>query len=101
MKKYEYGMQAGGLMYESITVVGERGQITIPKAIREIEGIKAKDRIIVKIEDHKIVVEKALSKKEKEELIKEYYQKYYEFEKKINKDWEHVSKEADAMLDDY
>jgi len=88
-------------MYESITVVGERGQITIPKSIREIENLKPKDKVIVKIENKKIVVEKALGKKQKEELIREYYQKYYELEKKIAKEWEHVSKEADAMLDDY
>lgn len=88
-------------MYESTTVVGERGQITIPKSIREIENIKPRDKVIVKIEDDRIVLEKQISKREKEKLIKEYYQKYYEFEKKINKEWEHVSKEADAMLDDY
>ena len=44
------------------------------------------------------VIEKSLSKKQKEELIKEYYQKYYDFEKKIAKEWEHVSKETDAMI---
>ena len=78
----------GGFMYESITVVGERGQITIPKTIRDLEGIKAKDRVIVKIEDNKIVVEKALDKKEKEALMKEYFTKYSEIHKKINKEWE-------------
>ena len=57
-------------MYESVTVVGERGQITIPKTIREKEGLKKKDKVIVKIENDKIVVEKALSKKEKENLRK-------------------------------
>lgn len=88
-------------MYESTTVVGERGQITIPKSIRESEGLKPRDKVIVKIENEKIVVEKALSKKKKEELIREYYQKYCQLEKKIAKEWEHVSKEADEMLDDY
>ena len=63
-------------MYECITVVGERGQITIPKAIRDIEGIKPKDKLIVKIENEKIVVEKTLGRKEKEKLMKEYYIKY-------------------------
>ena len=88
-------------MYESTTVVGERGQITIPKNIREMENLKPKDKVIVKIENEQIVVEKVLGKKQKEELMKEYYRKYYNFEKKIAKEWAHVSKEADAMLDDY
>ena len=88
-------------MYESITVVGERGQITIPKDIRDKEGLKPKDKIIVKIENNQIIVEKALSKKEKEKLIKEYYLKYSKLEEETTRDWEHASKEADAMLDDY
>ena len=64
------------IVYESITTVGERGQITLPKAIREKEGLKKKDKVIVKLEDNKIIVEKMLSKKEKEKLMKEYYIKY-------------------------
>ncbi|MBI5635657.1 AbrB/MazE/SpoVT family DNA-binding domain-containing protein [Candidatus Micrarchaeota archaeon] len=88
-------------VYESITVVGERGQITIPKDIRDKEGLKAKDRVIVKIENNQIVVEKALSKKEKDKLLAEYYRKYAKLEDETSRDWEHVSKEADAMLDDY
>jgi AbrB family looped-hinge helix DNA binding protein len=86
-------------MYESITVVGERGQITIPKTIREIDGIKPKDKLIVKKENGKIIVEKVLGKKEKEELMKEYYTKYAERDKQINKEWEVVDKEANRFLD--
>lgn len=88
-------------MYESITVVGERGQITIPKAIRDLEGLKPGNKVVVKIEDSKIVVEKSLSKKEKERLIKEYFTKYRKLEEQVTEDWKYVSKEADAMLDDY
>jgi AbrB family looped-hinge helix DNA binding protein len=88
-------------VYESIAVVGERGQITIPKTIREVEGINAKDKVIVKIENKKIVVEKKLSKKEKEELMKEYYQKYSKLDEEIEEEWKYASKEADEMLDDY
>ena len=86
-------------MYESITVVGERGQITIPKIIRELEQIRPKDRVIVKVENEKVVVEKLLGKKEKEELMKEYYTKYAELHKKINKEWEIVDKEANRFLE--
>ena len=88
-------------MYESITVVGERGQITIPKIIRDIEGIKAKDKVIVKIENEKIVVEKKLSKREKEKLMVEGYKKMAKLSLEIEDEWKFVSKEADAMLDDY
>ena len=63
-------------MYESVSVVGERGQITIPKIIREKRNIKSGEKVLVKMEDSRIVVEKMQSKKEKEELMKEYYSKY-------------------------
>lgn len=88
-------------MYESISVVGERGQITIPKTIRELEGLKAKDRVIVRVEGNKIVVEKALVRKDKEKLMKEYYIKYAGLHKKINKEWEVVDREANRFLDEY
>ncbi len=88
-------------MYESVTVVGERGQITIPKIIREKENLKKKDKVIVKIEDGKIVVEKALSKKEKEKLLIEGYKKMAKQDLKIEEGWKYASKEADKMLDDY
>ena len=88
-------------MFESIAVVGERGQITIPKNIRDIKGIKAKDKVVVKIENDMVVVEKALGKKQKEELMREYYRKYADRDRKIAEEWKWVSKEADEMLDDY
>ena len=43
-------------MYETITVVGERGQITIPKIIRELEQISAKVRAILKVENERVLV---------------------------------------------
>lgn len=82
-------------------MVGERGQITIPKLIREVEGIKEKDRVLVKVEDGKIVIEKVLGQKEKEALMKEYCLKYHKFEEELNKEWEHVSSEANRFLDEY
>lgn len=45
-----------------------------------------------------IAVEKALSKKQKEELMKEYYMKYADLHKKINKEWEIVDREANRFL---
>ncbi len=88
-------------MYESISSVGERGQITLPKALRVVKGIKPKDKVIVKLEGGKIVVEKSLSKKEKEKLMVEGYKKMAKLDKEIAEEMRHVSKEAGAVLDDY
>ena len=85
-------------MYETISTVGERGQITLPKIIRDKEGLKSKDKVVVKIENNKIIVEKKLSKKEKEMLMKEYYIKYSGFHKKANEEWESADKPANRFL---
>lgn len=87
-------------MYEHISVVGERGQITIPKIIREKEGIKEKDEVIVKIEGGRIIVEKSLNKKEKEALMKEFYVKYARLNEEIAEEWKYASIEADRSLDE-
>lgn len=88
-------------MFESICTVGERGQITLPKTIRNITGIKNKDKLIVKIENEKVIVEKLQNKKEKEKLMKEYYQKYSKQTLEVAQEWEHASTEADAIMNDY
>ncbi len=89
------------MVYEHISVVGERGQITIPKAIREKEGLKAQDRVVVKLENDRIVVEKTLTKKEKEKLMAEGYKRMAHTDKELEEEMKYVSSEADAMLDDY
>lgn len=96
-----YKVGIGDKMYETITVVGERGQITIPKTIRDLEGLKPRDKIIVKIEDDKIIVEKSFTKKQKEKLMVEGYKKMAKLDKEIEEEWKYASKEADAMIDDY
>jgi bifunctional DNA-binding transcriptional regulator/antitoxin component of YhaV-PrlF toxin-antitoxin module len=88
-------------MYETICILGERGQITIPKTIREIKEMKSKDKIIVKIDEDKIVIEKMLSKKEKEALLIEGYKKTADLSKEVAEDWKYVSAEADRLLDEY
>jgi len=88
-------------VYETVTVIGERGQITIPKIIREKKGLGKKDKAIVKIEDGKIVVEKALSKKEKEKLMIEGYKRMAQIDRELEEEMKYVSKEADEMLDEY
>lgn len=88
-------------MYESVVTVGERGQITIPQIIREKEGLKKKNKVIVGIENGRIFVDKVLAKKEKEKLLEEYCKKYADFNKKVAEEWKYVSTEADKMLDEY
>jgi len=88
-------------MFESICVVGERGQITLPKTIRLLNGIKSKDKLVVKMENEKMVVEKLQNKMENEKLLKEYYQKYSKRNLAIAKEWENVDKETEGMLNDY
>jgi len=88
-------------LYESVCVVGERGQITIPKIIREIENVRAGEEMIVKIENKKIVVEKKMSKKEKEKLMIEGYKKTAKLNLELCKEMENVGIEADRLLDDY
>ena len=90
-----------GFLYESVCVVGERGQITIPKAIRDLENVKAGEEVIVKIEGNKIVVETRMSKKEKEKLMAEGYKKTAKLNLELCKEMENVSIEADRLLDDY
>lgn len=88
MNKYEF------IMTEEIRKVGKRGQVTIPKAIREREGIKSEDRVKIMNKDHQIVIEKIRKKKE----MKEGYQRMRERIRKINKQWSEVSKEANSYL---
>ena len=88
-------------MYESTCTVGERGQITIPKHIRKLRGIKAKDKVVMKIDGDKILVEKTITKKEKEKLLEEGYKKMASLDREIEEEWKFASTEADRLLDDY
>ncbi len=45
-----------------ISKVGSRGQITIPKEIREKEGIESEDYVVIMDLDGKIIIEKLNTK---------------------------------------
>ena len=99
MVKY---VKIGGLcLFETIAVVGERGQITIPKSIRKIRGLQPKDQVIVKIEDQKIVVEKVSNKTSLEKLMVEGYQRTATVSQALAKEMDAVSDEAERSLDAY
>jgi len=42
----------------SITTVTKKGQVTIPKDVRKVLGLKEKDRVSIRVEDRKAVIEK-------------------------------------------
>ena len=74
----------------------------VSKKLDRIEGkIKTGKRKLLTEEQALGPYTKSVSKKELEKLMKEYYKKYSKLEEKTLKEWEHASKEADAMLDDY
>ena len=88
-------------LFESICAVGERGQITLPRVIRKIKGITGKDKVIVRLQNNNIVIEKFLAKKQLEKDLIEGYKKMAKRDLQVCKDWEVIDKETDAMLDDY
>ena len=88
-------------MYEHLSIVGQRGQITLPKDIREKEGIKHKDKVIVKIEDNKIVVEKTRTQKDRKAEMIEGYRHLATLDQTTEGDFAYASAEADGMMDDY
>lgn len=92
-------------MFEAIATIGERGQITLPKNIRQIKGLKSKDRVLIRIENEKIVVEKmqatqTQNKKELEAELREYYITHRKENHDLAEEWMIASKEANEMIDD-
>lgn len=76
--------------------VGARGQVTIPKDLRERLGISHGDEVVVKEKDGKILIESSVTKEE----LAEGYRRRSEEIKEISEDMEHVSVEADEQIGD-
>ncbi|ELZ42932.1 AbrB family transcriptional regulator [Halorubrum saccharovorum DSM 1137] len=76
--------------------VGERGQVTLPKGLREKLGIRGGDEVLVHEEDGKITIEKPLSR---EELAEGYRRRAAESEA-LAEEMDGVSREADEYLGD-
>lgn len=74
--------------------VGERGQVTLPKELREKLGIRGGDEVLVHEEDGKIIIEKPLSR---EELAEGYRRRAAESEA-LAEAMDGVSREADEYL---
>jgi len=74
--------------------VGERGQITIPKEIRERLGISHGDEVTVQEKDGKLVIEASVTR---EDLAEGYRQRSDKMEE-VAEEMEYVSEEADETL---
>jgi AbrB family looped-hinge helix DNA binding protein len=81
-------------MTRSTRRVGERGQVTIPKWIREQEGITGGDEVVIDREDGKIVIRKAVT----EDELAAAYEEHADRARRVNEEWEHASSEANEEL---
>jgi len=76
--------------------VGERGQVTIPKELRERFGITGGDEVVIHEDGGKLVIERPLTH---EELAEGYRQRAQQ-SRELAEEFEGVSKEADEHLGD-
>lgn len=74
--------------------IGERGQVTIPKDLREKLDIHGGDEVIIHEEDGKITIEKPVSRDE----LAEGYRQYAEASEALAEEMAGVSREADQYL---
>jgi AbrB family looped-hinge helix DNA binding protein len=81
---------------EEERTVGERGQVTLPKGIRERLGIEGGDEVVVREDDGKVVIEKPVTRDE----LAAGYRATAERARKIAGEIEHASSEADEYLGD-
>lgn len=74
--------------------VGERGQVTLPKELREKLGIHGGDEVLVHEEDGKITIEKPLSRAE----LAEGYRRRAAESEALAEEMAGVSREANEYL---
>jgi len=76
--------------------IGKRGQVTIPKALRERFGIKGGDDVLIHEEAGKIVIERPVSREE----LAEGYRKRAQRTSELADELAGVSAEANEHLGD-
>ena len=76
--------------------VGERGQVTLPKELREDFGISGGDELEFRVEGDKIVIKKPVSRED----LAEGYRARAERDREIAEEFEGASREADDYLGD-
>ena len=83
-------------MSKSTRRVGERGQVTIPKELRDRFGIEGGDEVVVQERDGKIVLETVVDR----ERLAEGYRRRAERDAAIAEEMEGTSREANDQLGD-
>ena len=83
-------------MAEETRTVGERGQVTLPKELRERYDIQGGDEVVVRESDDRIVIEKPVSRAD----LAEGYRRRAEHDERIADDMAGVSREADNDVGD-
>jgi AbrB family looped-hinge helix DNA binding protein len=68
--------------------MSKKGQIVIPKEIREKFGIKPGDAVIFKIQGDKVVLEKIQEKMSEILINSKPVEKSLDFQKKLRDEWE-------------
>lgn len=76
--------------------IGQRGQVTIPEALRERFGIKRGDDVVIREEAGKLVIEQPVTREE----MAEGYRQRAEQTRELAAELEGVSTEADEHLGD-
>ena len=88
-------------MSEGYTIVGQRGQITIPKEIRDKLNFKEKDKLLVKLKENNLTVEKISTKKDFEKLMIEGYKTLSKINQETLDDFNAVDNETENLIGDY
>lgn len=88
-------------MYEGYTIVGQRGQITIPKEIRDKIKLKEKDKLLVTLKANNLIVKKVIPDKKINDLMVEGYKKMANTDKETVSDFENIDLEANDYIGDY
>jgi AbrB family looped-hinge helix DNA binding protein len=68
--------------------MSKKGQIVIPKEIREKFGIKPGDAVIFKIQGDKVILEKIQEKMSEILINSKPVEKSLDFQKKLRDEWE-------------
>ncbi len=76
--------------------VGERGQVTLPKELREEFGISGGDEVEIRKESGKIIIERPITRDD----IASGYRARAEQLRELNEEIDEVSQEADEYLGD-
>ena len=76
--------------------MGERGQVTLPKELRERYNIQGGDEVLFRENDDRIVIEKPVTRDD----LAEGYRRRAERDERIAEAMAGVSREADALVGD-